>query len=208
MHPLDSLEDGYEQLRDLVISYLGLEDARIDAPRPNTSDEIKRLDDYDIQRSGTIEIHHANCHSLSLGHDIDSFLPSTNATGCRNSSHPSADSPMNTGINQNIRFKFGGSAPPTMMSSEYAVRQSAKARMRDLFELKTANIESQLRRHMSKTVPPLASKIDRASGRCGTRSAPIRDPSSDLLNYTPDSSMDPHDLQGDMDDNVSIRSEV
>ena len=65
MHPLDSLEDGYEQLRDLVISYLGLEDARIDAPRPNTSDEIKRLDDYDIQRSGTIEIRHANFHSLS-----------------------------------------------------------------------------------------------------------------------------------------------
>ena len=48
----DSLEDGYEQLRDLVISYLGLEDDRLDAPRPNTSDEIKRFDDFDIQRSG------------------------------------------------------------------------------------------------------------------------------------------------------------
>lgn len=51
---LDSLEDGYEQLRDLVISYLGLEDDRLDAPRPNTSDEIKRFDDFDIQRSGQI----------------------------------------------------------------------------------------------------------------------------------------------------------
>jgi hypothetical protein len=50
----DSLEDGYEQLRDLVISYLGLEDDRLDAPRPNTSDEIKRFDDFDIQRSGLI----------------------------------------------------------------------------------------------------------------------------------------------------------
>ncbi|CAF4692478.1 unnamed protein product, partial [Rotaria magnacalcarata] len=29
----NSLEDGYEQLRDLVISYLGLEDDRLDAPR-------------------------------------------------------------------------------------------------------------------------------------------------------------------------------
>lgn len=52
---LDSLEDGYEQLRDLVISYLGLEDDRLDAPRPNTSDEIKRFDDFDIQRSGLID---------------------------------------------------------------------------------------------------------------------------------------------------------
>ena len=151
---------------------------------------------------------HARISSLSLHDDIDSFLPSTNATGCRNSSHPSADSPMNQGINQNIRFKFGGSAPPTMMSSEYAVRQSAKARMRDLFELKTANVESQLRRHMSKTVPPFTNKIDRASGRCGTRSAPIRDPSSDLSKYTPDFAMDPHDLPGDIDDNISIRSEI
>jgi hypothetical protein len=49
------LEDGYEQLRDLVISYLGLEDDRLDAPRPITSDEIKRFDDFDIQRSGTIK---------------------------------------------------------------------------------------------------------------------------------------------------------
>lgn len=49
----DSLEDGYEQLRDLVISYLGLEDDRLDAPRPITSDEIKRIDDFDIQRSGS-----------------------------------------------------------------------------------------------------------------------------------------------------------
>jgi hypothetical protein len=51
---IDSLEDGYEQLRDLVISYLGLEDDRLDAPRPNTTDEIKRFDDFDIQRSGWI----------------------------------------------------------------------------------------------------------------------------------------------------------
>ena len=51
---IDSLEDGYEQLRDLVISYLGLEDDRLDAPRPNTTDEIKRFDDFDIQRSGLI----------------------------------------------------------------------------------------------------------------------------------------------------------
>lgn len=51
---IDGLEDGYEQLRDLVISYLGLEDDRLDAPRPNTTDEIKRFDDFDIQRSGLI----------------------------------------------------------------------------------------------------------------------------------------------------------
>jgi hypothetical protein len=54
MYFIDSLEDGYEQLRDLVISYLGLEDDRLDAPRPITSDEIKRFDDFDIQRSGSI----------------------------------------------------------------------------------------------------------------------------------------------------------
>ncbi len=38
-----------------MISYLGLEDDRLDAPRPNTSDEIKRFDDFDIQRSGLNE---------------------------------------------------------------------------------------------------------------------------------------------------------
>lgn len=51
----DNLDDAYEQLRELVISYLGLEDDRIEAPRPNTSDEIKRFDDFDIQRSGKLE---------------------------------------------------------------------------------------------------------------------------------------------------------
>lgn len=49
------MEDGYEQLRELVISYLGLEDDRLDAPRPITSDEIKRIDDFDIQRSGLMD---------------------------------------------------------------------------------------------------------------------------------------------------------
>jgi hypothetical protein len=55
VHIVDSLEDGYEQLRDLVISYLGLEDDRLDDARPTTYDEIKRFDDFDIQRSGSFQ---------------------------------------------------------------------------------------------------------------------------------------------------------
>ncbi|CAF3210006.1 unnamed protein product [Rotaria socialis] len=203
----NSLEDGYEQLRDLVISYLGLEDDRLDAPRPNTSDEIKRFDDYDIQRS-------------------DSFLPSTNATGCRNSSHPSVDTPIIPGTNgtsQNIRLKFGGSAPPAMMSNDFTLRLSAKSRIKDLFDAKTANIKNQLRRQISRTVP-IATRKDnrnavdgRSSDNRGTKSAPTNDPTK----HSPDSSIDNipdqddillldqnsyNDLQGDVEDNMSVRS--
>ncbi|CAF1030136.1 unnamed protein product [Rotaria sp. Silwood1] len=207
----NSLEDGYEQLRDLVISYLGLEDDRLDAPRPNTSDEIKRFDDFDIQRS-------------------DSFLPSTNATGCRNSSHPSVDTPTIQGANgtsQNIRLKFGGSAPPAMMSSEFTLRLSAKSRIKDLFDAKTANIKNQLRRQISRTVPVFTRKDNtnrndsRTSDRRGTKSAPTNDFQIDPSKHSPDSSIGNapdqddillldqnsyNDLQGDVDDNMSVRS--
>lgn len=204
---VDSLEDGYEQLRDLVISYLGLEDDRLDAPRPNTSDEIKRFDDFDIQRS-------------------DSFLPSTNATGCRNSSHPSVDTPINQNpieANANIRLKFGGSAPPAMMSAEFSLRSSAKSRLKDLFDAKQANVQNQLRREISKTVPTSTyqeSSTNKPSSR-GAKSAPINDRLIDMSKHSPDSSVDHaaeqedllildqpsyNNLQGDDDDNVSVRS--
>jgi hypothetical protein len=227
---IDSLEDGYEQLRDLVISYLGLEDDRLDAPRPNTSDEIKRFDDFDIQRSGLIfcSIH---CFIyFCLYNLIDSFLPSTNATGCRNSSHPSVDTPTIqaiNGTNQNMRLKFGGSAPPAMMSSEYTLRLSAKSRLKDLFDAKTTNIQNQLRRQISKTVPLTAGKDDthlsnsRSSERHATKSAPTNDRPINPSKYSPDSSIDNapdqddmllldqnsyNDLQGDVEDNISVRS--
>jgi len=224
---IDSLEDGYEQLRDLVISYLGLEDDRFDAPRPNTSDEIKRFDDFDIQRSGLI-------YSLNYFHliyfsyyIIDSFLPSTNATGCRNSSHPSVDTPTIQGTNQNLRLKFGGSAPPAMMSSEFALRLSAKLRLQELFDVKTTNIQNQLRRKISKTVPTATNTNNtnvsnsRSSDRRDTKSAPINDLQNDPMSHSPDSSIGngadqddlllldqnlSNDLQGDIDDNISIRS--
>ncbi|CAF0894713.1 unnamed protein product [Adineta ricciae] len=204
----NSLDDGYDQLRDLVISYLGLEDERFDAPRPNTSDEIKRFDDFDIQRS-------------------DSFLPSTNATGCRNSSHPSVDSPINQGVNSNLRLRYGGSAPPAMMSSEFALRASAKLRIKELFDAKTANIQNQLRREISKTFP-LSLRLDsadapnsRLSDRRDRKSAPTNDLQIDPISQTPDSSIGndadqddvllidqnlSHDIHGDIDDNISVRS--
>jgi hypothetical protein len=161
---------------------------------------------------------------------IDSFLPSTNATGCRNSSHPSVESPTNQGIDgnsQNIRLKFGGSAPPAMMSSEFALRSSAKSRIKDLFDAKTANIQNQLRREISKTVPLIANNGNtsatnsRSSDRRGTKSAPTNDAQIDLSKHSPDSSVGNaadqedlglleqnsyNDLQGDADDNISVRS--
>jgi len=186
----------------------------LDAPRPNTSDEIKRFDDFDIQRS-------------------DSFLPSTNATGCRNSSHPSVDTPIHQNpneINQNIRLKFGGSAPPAMMSSEFSLRLSAKTRLKDLFESKQTSIQNQLRRQISKTVPVTAYQdTDRTSkpnsrsnnNQRSTKSAPINDRFIDALKHSPDSSVDHNDEQEDLlildqpsyndlqvegDDNLSARS--
>ncbi|CAF1335608.1 unnamed protein product [Rotaria sordida] len=207
----NSLEDGYEQLRDLVISYLGLEDDRLDAPRPNTSDEIKRFDDFDIQRS-------------------DSFLPSTNATGCRNSSHPSVDTPTIQGTNgthQNIRLKFGGSAPPAIMSSEFSLRLSAKSRIQDLFDAKTTNVKNQLRQQISRTVPIVTRKDNtninhsQTNDHRGAKSAPTNDFQIDPSKHSPDSSIDNtpyqedillldqnsyNDLQGDVDDNMSVRS--
>ncbi len=161
---------------------------------------------------------------------IDSFLPSTNATGCRNSSHPSVDTPINHVINetnQNIRLKFGGSAPPAIMSSEFALRSSAKSRLKDLFDAKTTNVQNQLRRQISKTVPVVTPKDksrvsnSRLSDRQGTKSAPTNNHPIDLSKHSPDSSIDNvaeqddlllldqpsyNDLQGDIDDNISVRS--
>jgi len=161
---------------------------------------------------------------------IDSFLPSTNATGCRNSSHPSVDTPINQATNetnQNIRLKFGGSAPPAIMTSEFALRSSAKSRLKDLFDAKTTNVQSQLRRQLSKTVPVVTPKDksrasnSRLGDRQGTKSAPTNDHQIDLSRHSPDSSIDNaaeqddillidqssyNDLQGDIDDNISVRS--
>lgn len=166
-----------------------------------------------------------------ISYPIDSFLPSTNATGCRNSSHPSVDTPTNQGgheSNQNIRLKFGGSAPPAMMSSEFSLRQSAKSRLKDLFDAKAANVQNQLRRQMSKTVPLTAPKepgngrTSQSSDRRGTKSAPTNDYPMDILKQSPDSSEDNladqddllilehpannDELEDDMDDNLSVRS--
>ena len=157
---------------------------------------------------------------------LDSFLPSTNATGCRNSSHPSVDTPTNPNLNepnQNIRLKFGGSAPPAIMSTEFSLRLSAKSRLKDLFDAKTANIQNQLRRQISKTVPLPSREKNRdtpnsqSGDRRGAKSAPTNDPTR----LSPDSSVENaadrddlliidqpsyNDLQGDMDDNISVRS--
>lgn len=162
--------------------------------------------------------------------NLDSFLPSTNATGCRNSSHPSVESPtnhINSATNQGFRLKYGGSAPAAIMSHDYSLRLSAKNRLKDLFESKKTNVQSQLRRYMSKTVPPMTNKADRSllNSRIvdsrGTKSAPNNGNPIDFLKHSPDSSTgnpgDPddfmlgeqnsyHDLNGDADDNLSVRS--
>ena len=157
----------------------------------------------------------------------DSFLPSTNATGCRNSSHPSVDSPINQGANSNLRLRYGGSAPPAMMSSEFALRASAKLRIKELFDAKTSNIQNQLRREISKTLP-LSLRLDsadapnsRSSNRRDQKSAPSNDLQIDPMRQTPDSSIGndadqddvllidqnlSHDIHGDIDDNISVRS--
>ena len=169
-------------------------------------------------------------HSHQFLLHIDSFLPSTNATGCRNSSHPSVDTPTIQGTDgaiQNIRLKFGGSAPPAMMSSEFALRLSAKSRIKDLFDAKTANVQNQLRREISKTVPLVIRKDNtnatnsRSSDRRGTKSAPINELEIDPSKHSPDSSIENgadqddlllldqnpyNDLQDDVDDNISVRS--
>jgi hypothetical protein len=167
---------------------------------------------------------------LLIHFSIDSFLPSTNATGCRNSSHPSVESPANQGVdgnNQNIRLKFGGSAPPAIMSSEFALRSSAKSRIKDLFDAKAANIQNQLRREISKTIPLDTRKENtnttnsQSSERRGIKSAPTNDAQADPSKHSPDSSIGNaadqddlalleqnsyNDLQGDADDNISVRS--
>ncbi|CAF0904939.1 unnamed protein product, partial [Didymodactylos carnosus] len=205
----NSLDDGYEQLRELVISYLGLEDDRLEAPRPHTSDEIRRFDDIDIQRS-------------------DSFLPSTNATGCRNSSHPSVDTPINqTSAGQNIRVKFG-SAPAQIQTSEFKLRLSAKSRLKDLFQANNTSTKDQLRRQLSRTVPLIERKSVRSSNgknpetndsrnhNRSSKSAPTHDiyqlslqsPDSSIANEPDDLLLDraSSELRGELDDAISIRS--
>lgn len=126
-------------------------------------------------------------------------------------------------MSHNIRLKFGGSAPPAMMSSDFSLRLSAKSRIKDLFDAKTANVKNQLRRQISRTVPASSSKdttntIDgRSTDFRGTKSAPTTDP----LKRSPDSSIDNvqdqedvllldhnsyNDLHGDVEDNMSVRS--
>ena len=134
---------------------------------------------------------------------------------------------MMNGTNQNMRLKFGGSAPPAMMSTEFTLRLSAKSRIKDLFDAKAASIHSQLRRQISKTVPPVARKDrmsatdSRLNGVRTTKSAPTNDFHIDPSRYSPDSSVGNglehedlivldqnsyNDLQEDADDNMSVRS--
>jgi hypothetical protein len=124
-------------------------------------------------------------------------------------------------------LKFGGSAPPAMMSSEFALRLSAKSRLKDLFDAKAANIQNQLRRQISKTVPLMGQKENtniissQSSERRGAKSAPTNDHQIDPSKESPDSSIDNgaeqddlllldqpsyNDLQGDVEDNISVRS--
>ena len=167
---------------------------------------------------------------LFLPRTIDSFLPSTNATGCRNSSHPSVETPTNHGTggtNPSIRLKFGGSAPPAIMSTDFSLRLSAKTRIKDLFDAKQTNVQNQLRRHMAKTVPVPTNRGEkngnknRTNEQRGARSAPTQDAPLDPLKHSPDSSIDNpadrdeilmmeqhsyNDLAADQDDNLSVRS--
>ena len=114
-----------------------------------------------------------------------------------------------------------------MMSSEFALRSSAKSRLKDLFDAKTANVQNQLRRQLSKTVPftaPLKDKENgsnsRLSDRRGTKSAPSNDRQIDPSIHSPDSSIDNLQEQDDLllldrgsyndgqdvEDNISVRS--
>ena len=115
-----------------------------------------------------------------------------------------------------------------MMSSEFSLRQSAKSRLKDLFDAKAANIQNQLRRQMSKTVPLTAQKestngrSSQSSDHRGIKSAPTNDKAIDMLKQSPDSSEDNladqddllvlehpannDDLEDDIDDNLSVRS--
>jgi hypothetical protein len=58
---LDDLHDGYESLRNLVMTYLGLnQEQKADSTRPKTSDEIRRLEEtfskeLDLPRSGKLQ---------------------------------------------------------------------------------------------------------------------------------------------------------
>lgn len=114
-----------------------------------------------------------------------------------------------------------------MMSTDFALRLSAKSRLKDLFDAKTANVQNQLRRNMSKTVPLTLSKDERSalnsrtSEQRGTESAPTNEFPLDPMKHSPDSSVDNtadqddllqldqgsyNELQADADDNLSVRS--
>ena len=114
-----------------------------------------------------------------------------------------------------------------MMSTDFALRLSAKSRLKDLFDAKTANVQNQLRRNMSKTVPLTLNKDERSamnsrtSEQRGTKSAPTNDFPLDPMKHSPDSSVDNtadqddllqldqgsyNELQADADDNLSVRS--
>ena len=114
-----------------------------------------------------------------------------------------------------------------MMSSEFTMRLSAKSRLKDLFDAKTANVQNQLRRQISKTVPLVSRKentngrTSQSSDRRGTKSAPTNDHQIDPSKHSPDSGSENgaeqddlllldqpsyNDLQGDGEDNISVRS--
>jgi len=113
------------------------------------------------------------------------------------------------------------------MSSEFALRLSAKSRLKDLFDAKTANVQNQLRRQISKTVPLITHKDNTmisdspSTDLRGIKSAPTNDRKMDLSKHSPDSSIDNggeqddlllldqpsyNDLQEDIDDNISVAS--
>jgi hypothetical protein len=125
-----------------------------------------------------------------------------------------------------MRFKFGGSAPPAMMSSNFSIRQSAQNRIKDLLDSKAANIQNQLRRQISKTIPVSIVQDDRtslnsqSSNQHGSKPAPINDLLVNPLKYSSAASIVDHDdlllinqssynelpMDDDDDDNISVQS--
>jgi hypothetical protein len=174
----DDTNKGYENLRNLVMSYLGVSDqeaqnsvkhyathnnlSTVNSSRPNTNEESKRKDiekDFEIPRSGKIFLNKVLLSEKSIDLEImkDSFLPSNTATGNRSQmSHLSIES-LAQAYSQNLKMKFGSAPAQLLTKGQHAEKSIEKraSKLRD--QINQDNIVST-RSQMSQKISKQAFK--------------------------------------------------
>ncbi|CAF0994429.1 unnamed protein product [Brachionus calyciflorus] len=137
----DDAEKGYENLKKLVLNYLGV---------ANNQEQKDSYDDNSLSNHRQLSMIQSSRHKEQLNERSDSFLPSNTATGNRSQmSHLSITS-LSQIYNQNLRLKFGSAPAQLLTKGEQAEKSLEKraSQIKKQFDLNNVvSAKSQLSQH-------------------------------------------------------------